>query len=258
MESSLLASAWGGVFHANFWIASAAATLQAAASLAMGLPISAPALGLVVAGVLVIYNLDRLRDVDRDRTTAPERSRFVQQHRFWLWILCGVSLLWATGLLLEAPLRVWLLVSTVGVLALAHRRLKRIGYAKEIYLTLAWVGGVVGLPTAFAPGTHAAMWASAALVPPLLANDIAASIQDREGLASLWGAPRAMTLARLLALFGLLATVAMPESIRPLCSVSATTLAALFWFREGEGYRMLVMDGALTAGALIALVFYLV
>ena len=39
------------------------------------------AAGAPALGTFIIYNLDRLRDVDRDRTTSPERTAFVETHR---------------------------------------------------------------------------------------------------------------------------------------------------------------------------------
>ena len=39
------------------------------------MPITWPTLALAFAGTLVVYNIDRLRDLELDRNTAPLRNR---------------------------------------------------------------------------------------------------------------------------------------------------------------------------------------
>ncbi len=55
----------------SLWLAATAAALAAAASRGMGAPADLRAVALAAAGTLVVYNVDRLRDVDRDRFIAP-------------------------------------------------------------------------------------------------------------------------------------------------------------------------------------------
>ena len=65
--------------------------------------------GLAFAGTLVVYNVDRLRDLERDRRSSPRRSAFVSQHSS---LLVGLVVLgsaaaavmsWQVGLAAASP-----------------------------------------------------------------------------------------------------------------------------------------------------------
>ena len=59
--------------------------------------------------------------------------------------------------------------------------------------------------------------------------------------------------ARLIALVGVGVGFFAAESVQPLAAVPGLTALALFSYRPGEAYGFLAVDGALFAGALIAL-----
>ena len=59
------------VVFSSLWLALTAAALLVAASGALGATADPRAVGLAFFGTLVIYNLDRLRDLERDRATSP-------------------------------------------------------------------------------------------------------------------------------------------------------------------------------------------
>ena len=71
--------------YSSIWMASAAACLAFAAGKAMELPFPTRAGGLIFCGILLVYNLDRLRDLERDRLTSPRRSAFIARYRRLLW-----------------------------------------------------------------------------------------------------------------------------------------------------------------------------
>jgi len=131
------------LLFSSVWMALAAGALTIAASGAMQIPVSPAAPGLVFFGILLVYNLDRLRDVERDRATSPERSRFIASHRRGLWALTVSSAAGASCILLTAPTRVWIIALGALGLGFGHRRLKQLPYLKESYLTAAWLAGIV-------------------------------------------------------------------------------------------------------------------
>ena len=68
------------VAYSSVWVAAAAGALCLASSLAMGTDLAVSAAGVAFAGTLLVYNVDRLRDLERDRLTTPERAAFVDRH----------------------------------------------------------------------------------------------------------------------------------------------------------------------------------
>jgi hypothetical protein len=67
------------------------------------------------------------------------------------------------------------------------------------------------------------------------------------------GAARALPLAGAFALAGLVAALAAPAAVRPLAALPLALAFAVAFFRPSERYGALVVDGALLAGALLAL-----
>ncbi len=242
-----------GLVFSNLWVAAAAAALAAAAGRALGGRPDALAAGLAFCGTLAVYGWDRLRDVERDRFTSPERSRFVTRHRHALTALAGVGLAGAVGLAPALGSRGLALLGGVAALALAHPFLKRIPFTKAAYLTAAWLAVVVGVPALRAGGGPLAAVA-AVLGPALAANAIASSVRDGEGGAARLGRRKALAVALALAVAGCAAALAGPQTVRVLAAVPAATALAIGLYREGERYGLVVVDGALLAGAAIALV----
>jgi hypothetical protein len=244
------------LLFSSLWVAAAALVLAAASGRAVG---GAPGPGpllLAFGGTLAVYNLDRLRDLARDRGPAPARSAFVDRHRLVLTALgCAGAAGGAAGALLAGPRALLPLVPALP-LALAHRRLKRLWLAKAYYVTLGWVLVVLGVPAAAAvPAPPGARVASAAAVLGLavLANAIASNVRDAEAAAAVFGPRRALLVARLAAAASVGLALLAPPPVRPLGFVGAATLAALLAFRPGERYGLAVVDGALLVGGIAAL-----
>jgi hypothetical protein len=237
----------------SLWLAGAAAALCVASSLALGARPRASVAAVAALGTLVVYNADRLRDLARDRETAPERSAFVERHAGALRVLALLSATAATALALRLGAGAMGLLAGVLAVGLLHRRLKRLGMLKAIYLTLAWLAVVVGLPALEAARPRDLGWALAFLGTALFANAMASNVRDGEAAAAHFGPARVLRVARLLAAGGSALGVAAPAAVAPLAAVPLVTLGALLRFRGGERYGLLVVDGALLAGALVAI-----
>jgi hypothetical protein len=89
----------------------------------------------------------------------------------------------------------------------------------------------------------------------VLANVVLSNLRDREALAGRLGARRALPLAAAIALAGFAAALLAPPAVRPLAALPLAMAAAALRFRPSERYGALVVDGALLAGALVALVW---
>ena len=194
-----------------------------------------------------------LRDLARDRRTAPSRSAYVTRHRTGLIALAAAALAPAVGLALVAGPGSVLLLLPVAAVGLLHRRLKRLRYAKSFYVTAAWLTVVVGLPWLLAPAPAHPIWTLLVLGLAILANAVASSIRDHEAAALHLGPTGALAAARSAAAAALLLALAAPPPVRGLLPVPALTLAALLGFRSDERYGLLVVDGALLVGAGLAL-----
>jgi len=242
------------LLFSSLWVAAAAAALAGAVGVALGAGLAPGPLLLAFGGTLAVYGLDRLRDLPRDRASAPRRSAFVERHLRVLMGLAAVGAgLGAAGAWLCGP-RALLPLLPALPLALLHRRLKRLWMAKALYVTAGWLLVVVGVPAlaARAPLPDAA-WAAGVLGLALFANAVASNVRDAEAAAAVIGGERALRFARALAAASLAATFAAPPAIRPLGLVGAATLVALLGFRPTERYGLAVVDGALLVGALGAL-----
>ncbi len=238
----------------SLWVAAAAATLAAAVGRALGgdLPLAVP--GLAFAGTLVVYNVDRLRDQVRDRATSPERTRFVGANRRGLTILCAASALACLPLAGSLGVAAAVALGPALVLGLLHRRLKGLPWVKPLYVAAAWCLVVVGLPAVVAGTTAHLGWILGAVGLAVLANAIASNVRDGEAAAARLHPRLPLAAARVLAALGIAAGALAPAAVRPLVAVPLATFAALLPFRSSERWGLLVVDGALLAGALVALV----
>ena len=239
-------------------VACAAAALAAAASRALGLAAEPAVLALAFCGTVAVYGVDRLRDLARDAHTSPLRSAFVAAHARPL--LVGVALSGGGALAagLRAGSRALLVAGIVAALGLAHRRLKRLAWAKPLYLTGSWTAVSVGLPVS-AAGAPAALdlarlaWVAGIVGVSLQANVILSNLRDAEGLAGRLGARRARWLAAAFCTAALAAALLAPGAVRPLAALPLAMAIAVAAFRPGERYGALVVDGALLLGAVGAL-----
>lgn len=237
----------------SVWVAAAAAALATASGPALG-AWPAPAVpALAFCGTLVVYNLDRLRDLERDRATAPARSAFVERHRGALVALVIVAAGAAGLLALWLGPRALALLAPVLLAGLFHRRLKRFAGWKPFYLSVAWLLVVVGLPAVSMQAPRHLGWVLVVVGTTVVANVIASNLRDGEAVTERFGAAVPLRLARGCALAGCGAAALAPVPVRPLVCVPLATLAALVGYRREERYGLVVVDGALIAGALLAL-----
>jgi hypothetical protein len=235
------------------WLALAAAALTAAAARALGAPASPALLGLAFGGTLAVYVVDRVRDLARDRATAPARAAFVEGNRRALLALAaGGAALAALSAAALGP-RPAGLAAAVGALGLAHRRLKRFAAAKPVYLTFAWTAVPVGLPAAASPAASHVGWVAAVVGATVLPNVMLSNLRDREALAGRLGARPTLAIAGAILLVGLAAALAAPAPVRPLAALPLAMAAAAAAFRPSERYGAFAVDGALLLGALCAL-----
>jgi len=242
------ALAWSGV-----WLAAAAAALVAASSRALGADPAWLPMAVAAGGTLAVYGTDRLRDLARDRATAPERAAFVERHRNAITALAAAGGAVAAACAVAAGPAVAATAALVALLGLFHRRLKRRVAAKPAYLTFAWTAVAVGLPAAYDAAALHRGWAAAVVAPTILANVALSNLRDGEGLAGRFGGARTRRAAAVLLAGAAAAALTGPAPVRPLVMLPAAMAVALRGFRASERYGALAVDGALLAGALLAL-----
>jgi hypothetical protein len=249
------------LLFSSLWAACVAASLVLAASLAMELPPSMAVIGLAASGTLVVYNVDRLRDLERDRKTSPLRSAFVERNRPILSGLVGAAALLSLLLALGMGPRVWLLCAAGLAVGLLHRRLKGVLALKTLYVSAVWVGVVVGLPALAPSGESEAGralhvgWVLASLGCALGANLIASNHgKPGEGIEDAPpAAPARPHLALVLSIVGAGIATLGPSVVRPLAWVGIAEALSIWAYRCDERYGLLVLDGALLAGAIFSI-----
>jgi hypothetical protein len=237
----------------SLWVGGVAGVLCAAASLAQAMPVSWAVVGVAVTGTIFVYDVDRLRDLPRDLETTPLRSAFVARHYGalrGLAIACGAAAI-AFGVSLGP--RPALLLAPALLLGLLHRRIKDFDWGKSSYITAAWLLVVVGLPAMAGSAPERTGWVAWILGASLFANAIASNVRDREAAVAQLGIGRALAVARVVAVAGLVLALAAPSGPRALWPVPAATLAAILFFRAEERFGLVVVDGALGAGGLAAI-----
>ncbi len=246
-----------GVAFSSLWVAFAAAGLAAAAGRVLAGSAVPFASGLAFAGTLFVYNLDRLRDLERDRAVTPARARFVAANRralVGLAALAGAACIpLLAGLVARIGVAPVLWLTPALLLGLVHRRIKHVPLLKPLYLTSAWLLVVVALPALAGGAARQWGWVATILALAILANAIASNVRDGEAGAARYGPRLPLRAARLLAALGCAAGALAPAAARPLAAIPLATLAVLVPFRASERYGLLVVDGALLVGALCAL-----
>lgn len=237
----------------SLWVAAAAGALATACSLAMGIAPATSAVGLAFCGTLVIYNIDRLRDLDRDRATSPLRSEFIEEHTGPLALLTLVAALASAGFAVAAGAAACGVLLPVLALGLLHRRIKHVAFGKSAYITASWVAVVAGVPVAIDPGARDVGWVLAITAAAVFANAIASNARDDPMAAARLRRGPALRAARLCAAAGSAVAIAAPAAVRPLVAVPLATLLVLIPFRRSERYGLLAVDGALLVGAGVAI-----
>ena len=239
--------------YSGIWTGAAAGALAWATVRAFSAEASLPRSGLVcllaAAGTVVVYSVDRLRDVERDSATSPSRSAFVSGHRRAMKAVAAIAFVTCLAVATSLPLSVWGLCGGVLVLGLLHRRLKANPTRALTYVSLSWVAIVVGLPALIVgPGLRATTLAVSAIGIGLAiaANAIASDLRGRSFDAT---AAIRLRTARRCALASWAICLAVP-SVRPLALIGAGTWLSLVCFRPDERYGLLVLDGALMLGAI--------
>lgn len=211
---------------------------------------------LVACGAFVIYNLDRLRDLARDRSGSPRRTAFIVLYRPGLLGATALGALALSALLASAPAASRALCLAVGAIGLLHRRLKQDMRIKIAYVAAAWTAACVGLPW-LAGGAHAALDASlgfslAFIGSGVTANLIASNLREGKRDAAGGSPAAALRRARMIAIAGVAAAAVAPREVAALAWIPAAEALALGFFRGSERFGHLVVDGALLAGAVVA------
>ncbi len=245
---------WGpgleALAYSSLGLGITAVGMMAACSLAMGARPRAELLALGLTGTLVVYTVDRLRDLPHDRLAAPRRTAFVLHYQRALRLQVGVAALVAAGLALHAGPRVAALAALVAGLGLAHRRLKSHSASKLLYVTLAWTTVTVGLPAVAEQTLRHVGWIALLVASTVSANVWLSSVVD--GGARPGSGRGAAGIALTLLLPGVLAGVLGPPALRPLLPMPAAMVLAAASFRPSERYAALAVDGAVLVGAAIA------
>jgi len=237
----------------NLWMAAAAGALVAASSRGMGTAIRPEAVGLAFAGTLVVYNVDRLRDLHRDQFASPDRSEFVAKHDGRLIALTGAAAVASLYFLVCAGWSAALLLLPVFTAGLLHRRIKRFENLKILYIAAAWTCVGFGLPSILAPDAQNLHWVAPILALTMIANVIAFNVRAEAAGVERVRRRYALQVAHVCAILGVALGALAPSPADALVSIPLATLLALVAYRPNERFSPLFVDGALLVGSLIAI-----
>ncbi|MBW2540543.1 MAG: hypothetical protein JRF15_00505 [Deltaproteobacteria bacterium] len=249
---SKLRSLLDALVFSNLWMAAAAGALVAAASRGMESAIRPEAVGIAFAGTLVVYNVDRLRDLHRDQFASPDRSAFVAEHDGRLTVLTAAAAIASLYLLTRAGWPAALLLLPVFAAGLLHRRIKRFENLKILYIAAAWTCVGFGLPAVLAPNPQHPLWAAPILALTMVANVIAFNVRDETAGIERVKQRDALQVAHACAILGVALAAFAPSPADGLVAIPLATLLALVAYRPNERFAPLFVDGALLIGSLIA------
>lgn len=209
----------------------------------------------------MVYNVDRLRDIERDRTTTPSRTAFIERNRSRLVFFAGAAGLASLGAASTLPLQVAALCAVVLSVGLLHRRIKHVTGLKTAYITFAWTAVCVGIPAQIGDLSFCESGPTGiAIGMTIAANLIVSNLRDREGGVSQIPNSAAMALALLLCALAALACLTEVLGLaRTLAAIPLLEATAIAGFssagarRHHERYGLAVVDGALLVGGLIGL-----
>ncbi len=237
-----------------------ATVVGAALSLAAGLALAAPRIStwlfLTAAGTFIIYNLDRLRDLVRDRATSPARSRFVSRHRQLLYGAVAAVAIGFTAVLASTATAIITLCLAIGLVGLFHRRMKRYPTVKAVYVSACWTAACVGLPWIASGRTDLGVWMAGVYFLSLSANLIASNLRDDEVVNFSGGHDTILWAARGFVFLAIAIALAGPSRLLPLGWIPVSEGLALLFFRPTERYGHFAVDGALLVGALAASIHF--
>lgn len=234
-------------------------SLSLVASRVLGAPAAESWAILAASGTFIIYNLDRLRDIDRDRATSPLRTAFVVRNRQRLYAAVGIMAICFLASLLTAPASIMLLCMAIGLVGLFHRRLKGFAALKTAYVSIAWVAACVGIPWLASGRADAGPWLASILLASLAANLIASNLRDNEPDVEEEGARSdttptttpALWLARAMTILAIAITLSAPDALHPLVWIPVCEGLTLAYFRPTERYGLIAVDGGLLVGAFV-------
>lgn len=236
--------------------ASIGASLSLVASGALGVSDPASWAFLAGSGTFIIYSLDRLRDLDRDRAISPLRTAFVRRNRQRLYAAVCIAAIGFVATLLLAPPSIILLCLAIGLVGLFHRRLKQAAALKTAYVSLAWVAGCVGIPWLASGHASGGPWIAGILLASLAANLIASNLRDGRGEAreptDRGDTAQVLWLARGMAVLAITIALISPAALRALVWIPICEGLTLARFRPTERYGHIAVDGGLLVGALLA------
>jgi putative Mn2+ efflux pump MntP len=239
----------GFVFSSGL-VATVGAALSLVASLVLDAPDARSWALLTACGTFIIYNLDRLRDLDRDRSTSPLRTSFVLRNRRLLSLTVAIASLGFATTLLTVPLSISLLCAAIGLVGLLHRRLKAVSALKTLYVSLAWVAACVGMPWLVSERADGGAWLAGILLVSLTANLIASNLRDEEAEVVRESTMPMLWLARAMTVLAIGIATAAPTPLLALGWIPLCEGLALVRFEHSERYGLVAVDGALLLGAL--------
>ena len=123
-------------------------------------PMPWSAITLAAAGTLVVYTLDRLRDLSEDGLSSPARTDFVRRNATLLMTFCGLALGISALTAWQQPPLAWLFLALAFGLGVFHRRLKGHPTFGILYVAAAWVA----IPIAVIPVACAILVACAIFI----------------------------------------------------------------------------------------------
>lgn len=205
---------------------------------------------LIFSGTLFIYNLDHIIDIKPDRTTNPQRSRYIHKNKSGLILLTTISGIIAACIFYSCQIRDNLMLIPVFLFGIFHWKFKSRKLFSAFYITCSWLLVVVIFPlsNSFEFNINIA-FLLLILGLTIMGNALVFMADDMNTDKK----NKTVYCSKLLVLAALLFSLISPDNLKFLLFIPALTLLALFFYRQNEKYVLLYLDGALLLGGILCI-----
>jgi len=204
---------------------------------------------LIFSGTFTVYNIDHLRDLDKDNQTNPKRVKFIKDNKTLILILTTISFMISCSVIFLTGFEILYFLILPFLLGILHRRLKWVPLTAAFYITLSWLTVTVLLPAYSVNKVPHVILLSSILGIILFFNAYSSSLRYK------FYAMKYVRYMLYLSLGVILVVLGLRGKYLGIIPLAFFTTMALTNFMEDEDYEDIFFDGLQLSGAILSILF---